>query len=266
MDAAIRRIQAAGEALLALDFDGTLAPIVQRPEHAILPKQTAAILRDLNASEEVTLAIVSGRSISDLRQRLGLECIYAGNHGLEIEGRGISFVHPQAAILRPVLLCACRDLDAAIAGIDGAFVERKELSATVHYRQTPAPLHDRLGRMVFRALKPFANCLDLFPARKAWEVRPRVAWNKGAAIEFLLGRMCCRRPLVICAGDDATDEHMFSAAADGISIRVGSPSDTGARYSVADPAELAVFLARLRSVWTGMVSCRADGERSVRSA
>jgi trehalose 6-phosphate phosphatase len=243
----LKRVRAAPRLLLALDFDGTLAPIVPDPEAAALPRATTVLLERIAASENISLAIVSGRSIADLKRRVDLDCIYVGNHGLEIEGRGLSFLHSGAVARRPVLHCACADLDMAVAGSAGAFVERKDLSATVHFRQVAEHLHERVRNAVFDAMRPYAACLDLTPARKAWEVRPRVAWHKGAALEFLVAGYGADRPLVICAGDDITDEHMFEAGADDVSIQVGNGAETAARYGAAGPAELAAFLAHLVS-------------------
>lgn len=243
----LNRVRSARNLLLALDFDGTLAPIVLSPEDAALPRATAVLLGRIAACPNIKLAIVSGRSIADLKRRIDLDCIYVGNHGLEIEGPGISFLHSGAVARRPVLNSACGDLDEAVAGAAGAFVERKELSATVHFRKVACELHERVRNAVFDAMRPYADCLDLQPARKAWEIRPRVAWHKGAALEFLVDRYGVNRPLVICAGDDVTDEHMFQADTDGVSIQVGSGIETAARYGAAGPAELAAFLAHLVS-------------------
>lgn len=239
-------MSAASRVFLALDFDGTLAPIVGRPEDAALPAATASLLRVLAASEPVTLAIASGRAIPDLRRLVALDCFYIGNHGLEIEGPGLSFVHPDALLRRSMLHCACADLDAALGGLDGAFLERKGLSATVHFRQVDEDLHGRVRGAVFSAIRPYSACLGVVPARKALEIRPLVAWSKGAALQFVIERSGSARPLVICAGDDDTDETMFRADPEAISIHVGSDRETSAHYTLPGPAELASFLGLLR--------------------
>jgi trehalose 6-phosphate phosphatase len=241
----LSRVRSVRHVLLALDFDGTLAPIADRPENAALPRATAALLARIVASGHVTLAIVSGRSIADLRRHVELDCIYVGNHGLEIEGRGLSFLHPGAAARRPVLRAACEDLEAAIEGAPGAFVERKGLSATVHVRQVAEPLRETVHIAVQDAMRPYAECLAIVPALEAWEIRPRLAWDKGTALELILRSLGADCRLVICAGDDLTDEHMFRAAPDGVTIHVGNGIESAARYGAAGPAELAAFLAHL---------------------
>ena len=95
------RLARAESVLLCLDFDGTLAPIVDEPMLAMLPAAMRQTLNELAALENVTIAIVSGRALGDVKGRVGMPgLIYAGNHGLEIEGPGLSFEHPVAAGLK----------------------------------------------------------------------------------------------------------------------------------------------------------------------
>ena len=242
----LERIRNTDRILLALDFDGTLAAIADRPEHAAMPEETAAILRELSDSERLSLVILSGRSIADLKAKVDLDCIRVGNHGLEIEGAGISFVHEGARALLPAVDFACWDLEAAMEGVRGVFVERKGLTATVHYRQAPADLGMWIETTVRLTMHPYDSLLGLKPARKAWEIRPRVDWDKGSALKYVLNRIGATHPLLICAGDDTTDEDVFAAFEDAISIQVGGQSRTAARFRVNGPAQLAAFLRELR--------------------
>jgi trehalose 6-phosphate phosphatase len=121
--------------LLALDFDGTLAPIVPCPEDARVPQETSDLLLDLARSGCCTVAIVSGRSLNHLKPRMGDEFICVGNHGLEIEGPGLSFLHPEANGLRHLVDHASWDFEAAFEAVRGVRVERKVFGLTVHYRQ-----------------------------------------------------------------------------------------------------------------------------------
>ena len=84
---------------LLLDYDGTLSPIAQRPEMATIPPDTKAVLERLANHPDVFIAIVSGRSQSNVKEMVGIEGItYAGNHGMEIlHSDGSSFVHPMPA-------------------------------------------------------------------------------------------------------------------------------------------------------------------------
>jgi trehalose 6-phosphate phosphatase len=236
------RLDSADRVLIALDYDGTLAPIAESPEGARLPGETAEVLRDLASSERYTVAVVSGRSLADLKERLGLDVIYVGNHGLEMEGPGFSYVHPGAENLRASIDHTCWDLEAALHGVRGVQVERKELSATVHYRQAPPELSSWIQATVNATVRPYLSKLFVGPALQAWEVRPRLHWNKGSAVRVLLGRLEAERPALVCAGDDATDEDMFDLLRWEISIKMGSPRNTRARFYVNDVAELLEFL------------------------
>src|SRR6516165_5006759 len=92
------RINSSGSILLGLDFDGTLTPLRERYDEVVLAEQVRALLSRLSLDRRVTVMILSGRSLPDVAGRVGLSgLIYAGNHGLEIEGPGVSFVEPTAA-------------------------------------------------------------------------------------------------------------------------------------------------------------------------
>jgi trehalose 6-phosphate phosphatase len=236
----------ADRVLVALDYDGTLAPIADTPDGAQLPAETEEVLAELAASDRYSVAVVSGRSLADLRKQLSLDVIYVGNHGLEIEGPEISFVHPQAAALAAAIDQACWDLQAALEGIPGITVERKQLSATVHYRQAPAELSTWIEATVNATIRPYLSKMFVGPALQAWEIRPRLHWNKGSAVRFLLGKLDAEQPALVCAGDDATDEDMFNLVPWEISIKVGSARNTRARFYARDVAELLEFLQALQ--------------------
>jgi trehalose 6-phosphate phosphatase len=239
------RIETAERIVVALDFDGTLAPICERPGDAAVPAESLALLRSLNDVPGVTLAIVSGRSLADLKSRIELQAFYVGNHGLEIEGPGLSYVHEDGGHFREAVDLACWDLRAAFCAVPGVLVESKGMTATLHYRQAPANLSGWIKATARMVLSPYRPALTLEPALKAWEVRPRVAWNKGTALEFLLRHTGDADPLLICAGDDIGDEAMFDCRPNAISIHVGGRLRTRARYRVDDPAELVEALRRL---------------------
>ena len=83
------RIRQARNLFLFLDYDGTLTPIVSRPEQALCPVKVKRLLETLRDLPGVHLAIVSGRSLEDVRRKVGVSgIVYAGNHGLEIEKPG----------------------------------------------------------------------------------------------------------------------------------------------------------------------------------
>jgi trehalose 6-phosphate phosphatase len=238
-------LEGADHVLVALDYDGTLAPIVDDPNDAAIPPETDLVLSRIAKAGQYTLAIISGRSLSDLKNRVPVNALLAGNHGLEIEGRGISFVHERATLLSTTIVEACRDLSTVFRWAPGVVVECKHLSATVHFRQAPADLRAWIRATVKAVVRPVMDLLYLAPALESLEIRPRVRWNKGSAVRMLLGMMRAANPALICAGDDRTDEDMFGIVPAEISIRVGAATPTRARYHVRTPRELVRLLQAL---------------------
>ena len=241
-----------GRLVLLLDFDGTLAPIVVRPELAAMPDATRGTLERLMARPGVEVAVVSGRGLADARERAAIPGIaYAGNHGMEIHGPGIDRIHPEAAAARPVLERAARALEGAIAAIPGAFVEDKELTLSVHFRLAPRDRLDELHAIVRRVVAPLEG-VHLTEGKQVIEVRPNVDWNKGKAVLFLLDQM--RPPPgapILYFGDDRTDEDAFralagfSASAEGVLVADHPPEDTAATSFVHTPAEVGEVFAAL---------------------
>jgi trehalose 6-phosphate phosphatase len=241
-----------GRLVLLLDFDGTLAPIVERPELAAMPGATRDALERLRARPGVQVAIVSGRGMADTRARAALQGVaYAGNHGMEIEGAGMYRVHPQALVARPELEAVLEALALALDPIPGAFVEDKGLTLSVHYRQTPEVDHGRVRDAVTAATDGRAETLRVTEGKMVLEVRPRVEWNKGRAVEFLLDHM--RPPPgapVLYLGDDRTDEDAFRELAEtgrgeGVIVADPVPADTAALSYLASTAEVAALFTAL---------------------
>jgi trehalose 6-phosphate phosphatase len=237
--------------ILLLDFDGTLAPIVDRPELAAMPERTRRALQRLMAMEGVTVAVVSGRGLADVRERAAIPGIaYGGNHGMEIEGAGLHRIHPQAAAARPELEDVAARIEPALEGIDGAFLEDKGLTLSIHYRLAP----DRVEEVREIVLEAAAERpgLVVTEGKMVLEVRPRVEWHKGRAVLFLLEQMQPPKDApVLYLGDDRTDEDAFRAlrswspAAEGILISEQPSADSAATAHLRDPAEVGALLQAL---------------------
>ena len=124
--------------VLFLDYDGTLAPIVDDPAAAQMAPAMQHVLTALAQHPRYRVAIISGRALADLRTRLGERGLYlAGNHGLEIEGPGIRFQHPEARQLRPELDTLVQAMTGDLEAIPGAWIEDKGLTLSVHFRRVP---------------------------------------------------------------------------------------------------------------------------------
>ncbi len=250
---------------LCLDFDGTLAPIVATPGEAALPEEIRATLRRIAAVRGGLVAVVSGRSLEDIRRRVGIEgVVYAGNHGLEISGRAWTWTHPEAEAARHLIASACTRLRARLRGVPGVVIEDKGLTAGVHYRQTPHP-HLELVRMaVYEEAGHAHGALAVRPGKRVFELRPQVAWDKGAAVRWMLertfGKGWADDVAVIYIGDDRTDEDAFVVLPEpAVTIKVGvGLTSTAARFAAHDVHEVAEFLAGI----AGSVAPGASGAGS----
>jgi trehalose 6-phosphate phosphatase len=251
------RITAASHLLVCLDFDGTLTPIVEDPAMAYLSPQIERVLRSLSECDGVTLAIVSGRSRSDLQTRVGLPgVIHAGNHGLEISGKGFVFVEFAAALASVPLHALAADLAARLDTIPGAFVEDKGLTLSVHYRQAARADAKEVEAIVHRALANTHHPFLLSAGDQVYDIRPCVCWNKGTAVRWIVDHLGQQDLLVIYVGDETTDEDAFAAVPDGITVRVGIPAETAAGFHVECPTQVRRFLEwtaslRRQATWSG---------------
>ena len=243
--------------VLLLDFDGTLAPMASVPGKAKLPVGTRRLLQALNRCPRVCLGLVSGRQITSLVECVGVRgLIYAGNHGLELRGRGHTFRHPAALRARPTLLRLVRRLRRDLAHTPNVWIQWKGLSCSIHWRLVPASARPAMHRIIREVVREDARRgrVRVTAGKQVTELRPPVQWNKGSIVSWLLGRTASRgfrNPLVVYAGDDRTDEDAFRGVnrAGGVSIFVGPPeTTTAARYRLRDPREVAAWLRRVSRV------------------
>jgi len=232
MDALLARIAESPEqTAIVLDVDGTLAPIVPRPEDAAVPEETRSELRRL-AGKYAVVGCITGRSSTDARRIVGLDdLVYIGLHGLELA--------PDAERWRGTLHELAQEVSWP--------AEDKGLTVSFHYRQAhdEAAAREHLEGVAHRARE-----LGLKPrwGRKVLEVVPPVVADKGTAIRALLADSGVHRALY--AGDDTTDIDAFRALAEvelGVRIAVASAEAVDALREaadivVADPAELLELL------------------------
>ena len=213
-----------GQAGLFLDFDGVLAPIVERPEDAAPPPETRAELERL-VRRYALVAVVSGRASEDVQARLGVDgVVCVGSHGLELE--------PQAERWRRVLAAF-----AAEAPWPPAEVELKGLAIAFHFR---GRADEEAAVRELDAIAESARDEGLVAryGRKILEVLPPVGSHKGTAVRRLLSEHGLRRGLA--AGDDTTDLDSF-AALDGLEVAVRvAVASAEAPSALLDAADLAV--------------------------
>lgn len=234
-----------------LDYDGTLTPIVSRPDEAVLPNVSRQILHRLAAKTPV--AILSGRELKDVRQRVGIDgIIYAGSHGFDIAGpRGLR--RQEAREFLPALDEAEKELREKLDGIAGALVERKCFSIAAHYRNVNESDFPRLEGGVSEIATRHRE-LRRIDGKKVYELLPKTDWDKGKAVLWLLKHLGLERPDArpIYIGDDRTDEDAFRALERrGIGILVSEePKPTAASYSLGNPSEVERFLCELVATLT----------------
>jgi len=222
------------QAAVLLDVDGTLAPIVARPELAAVPEETRAELQRL-VGRYALLACVSGRTGADARRLVGVDgVVYVGVHGLELAAEADGW----RKALRP------------FAELEWPWLEDKGLTVAFHWREAPSEAAAR-AELAGVAERAEAAGLETRWGRKVLELRPPVEADKGTAVRTLLGERGLRRALY--AGDDTTDLDAFRGL-DGceVAVRVAvvsAEAPPGLREAadavVASPAELLDLLRLL---------------------
>lgn len=222
-------------ALLAFDFDGTLAPIVARPDDALVPTAIARRLTEL--SQRFPVAVVTGRSIADARPRLGFAPRYLlGNHGAE----GLAW-RPQS----PGLDRLRADLAPQAAALQalGVQLEDKGLSLALHYRLA----RDRQAALALIAelLRELPEDLASFGGKCVVNVVLRAAPDKGVAAQALLQHSGCETLLFV--GDDVNDEVVFRIAQPHwLTVRIGPErAASGAMFFLAAHSEMASLLEKM---------------------
>jgi trehalose-phosphatase len=242
-----------------LDYDGTLSAIVPDPVSARLVDDAAQTLARL--AERCPVAILSGRDLADIRDRVGLPGLwYAGSHGFEsIAPDGSYRQNDEAAAAVPVLARAAGELREKLAHIKGSRVEHKRFAVAAHYRDVAA---NDIGEVVAAAHRVGRqDHLRVTNGRKVVELRPDVDWNKGTTLTWIRDQIAgaagpatsnehSDKVLPIYIGDDLTDEDAFDAVkTDGIGILVRHTEDgdrrSAARFTLEDPGQVREFLDRL---------------------
>jgi trehalose 6-phosphate phosphatase len=231
-----------------LDYDGTLTPIVERPELAVLPDKMRTTLKVL--AELCTVCVVSGRMRSDVEHLVGLDSLtYAGSHGFDIVGpQGTKIQHEVGEDYVPILEKAARELRSRLASVRGVIVEGKVFAVAVHFRMVAPREVSKVERAVDDVLAQHP-ALRKTGGKKVFELRPNINWDKGKAVLWLLDALGLNRSDVVpfYIGDDVTDRDAFQAIrGKGISILVSEEAEFAcADYRLSDTTEVGTFLDEL---------------------
>jgi trehalose 6-phosphate phosphatase len=225
--------------LCAFDFDGTLAPIVDHPDLAVMRVRTENLLRRLAAL--YPCIIVSGRARADVLEKLsGINVANViGNHGAETEGAPES--NRQVDQWRTAL-------ELELDPVPGVWVEDKGISLAVHYRQSAQKAEAR--RRILAAARKL-KAAHLFGGKQVVNLVVNGAPNKGDAIAAERDRLGC--DWVLYVGDDANDEDAFGLSGNVVSVRIGQKQQSRARYYLHTQAEIDELLELLVRLREGLV-------------
>jgi len=237
-----------------LDYDGTLTPIVMRPELATLGSKMRSTLEKL--SQKGLVAIISGRDLSDILRLVNIDSLfYAGSHGYDLRGRRnekpFHMQYKRGLTYLPDLKRAYAYLSKQLKEIEGIFVERKKFAIAIHYRRVKREELVKVRKLVENAAKNWKR-LKMSKGKKIFEFRPALLWNKGTCVLWLLKKLGIDTSKVttLYLGDDLTDEDAFKAISSfGVGIIVSDkPCRTSARYRLKNPKEVQGFLEQLRRI------------------
>jgi trehalose-phosphatase len=245
-DRLLSAYRAGGSLVLLLDYDGTLVPIVEHPRLARLAAATRGLLQRLADRPRITVGVVSGRRLDDVRDMVGIPSLYyAGSAGLELDLRGERLIAPGSEAGFELMARLTRHLGEVTAAYSGAWVEDKEFGLTLHYRAVGRYRIDDLLARTSCILGPWTDRIRIFQGPMAVEVFLALGWTKGTAVERIVAR-AGPGALAFYAGDEANDADALAAATalGGVSLGIG-PRAPAADYHLPDPAALEHFLGSL---------------------
>lgn len=231
------------------DFDGTLTPIVDTPGEAKIPTDVKTRLAQL--TNHCPVGILSGRSVEDLKRRIGIENIYySGEHGRVVRGPNINFVSDQARRAEEEIDKICEEVEEKSNHIDGVIVESKGYTASVHYRLVDEDKIPEVIKIFDEVTRPYLErgLIKTNHGKMVLEVTPPGEWDKGKAISLLRNLLNFEEEtMTIYLGDDITDEYAFSSL-EGIGMGIlvsGEIRETAADFYLQDVQEVGEFLDKL---------------------
>ncbi len=236
--------------LLAFDFDGTLSEFAPTPAQAFLPKRTQRLLQELTASPETTVALISGRELQTLKDKVKLPgIIYFGSHGLTSSRRGLGAPAEQMRTWRCTAQKAETILRALAAPYPGSLVENKGADLSLHYRRVASEKIPALLAQARSRMSEFP--LFINPGNMVLEFRPPEAPDKGTALRQLAEHVAPgwkKNGVCLYMGDDSNDEDAFAylrtQGSHALSFKVGT-GRTQAKYRMRTVKEAETFLTLL---------------------
>jgi trehalose-phosphatase len=248
-----------------LDYDGTLTPIVSRPEDAQASSDVLQAVAQLGT--RFPTSIVTGRNLATIRHFLrdsAHSVNIAASHGFHIafcgDAAGEEKVVGQE--FTPFLSAAFELISRKMHEYKGAMVENNGFSISVHYRNlVPTETADAVAREIEEFLdavikQNFIGKLKKTHGKKVYEIRPDLDWHKGRAVKYLLDEICVLKGIqrehvsTVYIGDDVTDEDAFEvlhSAEDYTYLVSNTERPSKAKYQLSDPDEVLLFIQKLLS-------------------
>jgi trehalose 6-phosphate phosphatase len=243
--------------LLCLDFDGTLAPLRRVPAEARLSKAARSVLAGLVLLPRCEVAVITGRSLGDIEEKVGEpRMIYGADHGFSIRCGRQSFRPPVPGTAVRALKAFHASALGVLRGIHGVLYEDKGVTQTVHFRRVARSSVPAVKEKILSLSRApaFRKEIEVREGHQCLEIRPKLAWDKGACVAWLLVTLSKEHgpffPVYI--GDDATDEDAFRAVRRlGLTVRVGRKKDSAAEYFVRDTGEVVRALREILRIRKG---------------
>jgi trehalose-phosphatase len=239
--------------LICLDYDGTLSEIAAHPADARPIDGAGHALAALAAHpDRVQLAIITGRTIPEVRRMLGVESgvLFSGVHGLELmDAGGRRHLAPGVESVVPDLDRVREWLVRHVPPNCGFVIEDKRVAIAFHYRMADAETASRIRRALARFVQAHTARLRVLRGKMIDEMLPRDAAGKGAAVRAIQREAGPPASRPIYFGDDTTDEDAFrELREDGVGVLVGAPRASWARWRVDSPADVVRTLSELAAV------------------
>ena len=235
--------------VLFLDYDGTLSPIVKRPEDAVISKEMKAVLQ--KCSTRFTVAAISGRDMDDLKSKINLEnLIYAGSHGFRISGpEGLYMEHEKSYEILPRLNKIENNLHQDFKNVKGVQIDRKRYAIAIHFRNANENDIPFIKQKVDEMVKNSPG-FKKGEGKKILEIKPDLDWHKGKALLWILEKLQLTdksKYIPVYIGDDVTDEDAYKAIEkEGIGIQVGPVEySTSAKFRLKNVYQVRLFLKEL---------------------
>lgn len=230
-----KRLERSSGLILMFDFDGVLSPIAETPDKAILPEAVKQKIKE--CAKFFPTAIISGRKLLDIKRKVGInKIVFAGSHGFEWQIGNKNYKAKLPVKVKRALVKAERGISLVLKKYPGTILEKKYSSLSVHYRKLKE-IDEKyfIGKINKEMRKYSGGGLSLLKGKKVLELRC-AGINKGNFAQAFIKHNENLTPVYV--GDDNTDEDVFKALKNGITIRVGKKKASFAMYYIKSQEEI----------------------------